>query len=106
MDRLTALIVRKTPAEIEKMRVAGATVARCLKEISERIVPGETTTLDIDVMAEELIRSYDAISSFKNYRGYPNTACVAVNEEVVHGIPGAEGADARRYRGHRPGGYC
>ncbi len=82
------MIVRKTPAEIEKMRVAGATVARCLKEISERIVPGVTTTLDVDIMAEDLIRSYNATSSFKNYRGYPNTACVAVNEEVVHGIPG------------------
>ncbi|MHB9036056.1 MAG: type I methionyl aminopeptidase [Armatimonadota bacterium] len=82
------MIVKKTPAEIEKMRTAGAVVARCLKEIAESIVPGRTTTLDIDRMAEELIRKYGAISSFKNYRGYPNTVCVAVNEEVVHGIPG------------------
>lgn len=82
------MIVRKTLAEIEKMRAAGALVARCLKEISESIVPGRTTTLEIDAMAEELIEKYGGISSFKNYRGYPNTACVAVNEEVVHGIPG------------------
>ena len=82
------MIIRKTPAEIEKMRVAGATVARCLKEIAERIVPGRTTTIDIDEMAEELIVRHGGISSFKDYRGYPNTVCVAVNEEVVHGIPG------------------
>lgn len=82
------MITRKTPAEIEKMRAAGAAVARCLKEITGRIVPGKTTTLDIDRMAEELIRENGGIASFKNYRGYPNSVCVAVNEEVVHGIPG------------------
>lgn len=81
------MITRKTPAEIEKMRVAGAAVARCLKEITGRIVPGKTTTLDIDGMAEELIREHGGTASFKDYRGYPNTVCVAVNEEVVHGIP-------------------
>ena len=81
------MIIRKTPAEIEKMRVAGAAVARCIERIVERVEPGKTTTLDIDIMAEELIREHGGISSFKNYRGYPNTVCVAVNEEVVHGIP-------------------
>ena len=84
------MIVKKTPLEIEKMRAAGAVVARCLKEISESIVAGETTTGDIDRMAEELLAKYGALSSFKNYRGYPDTVCVAVNEEVVHGIPGAK----------------
>lgn len=74
-------------AEIEKMRSAGAVVARCLIELAERIEPGKTTTQDIDRMAEELILQYGGIASFKNYRGYPNTVCVAVNEEVVHGIP-------------------
>ncbi|MCX6345924.1 MAG: type I methionyl aminopeptidase [Armatimonadetes bacterium] len=83
------MIIKKSPAEIEKMRTAGLVVARCLREIAEHIEPGKTTTLDIDVMAEELIRKYHAGSSFKNYRGYPNTVCVAVNEEVVHGIPGS-----------------
>jgi len=81
------MIVKKTPAEIEKMRNAGAAVAWCLKELSERIVPEKTTTLDIDKMAEELIVKNGWVSSFKDYRGYPNTVCVAVNDEVVHGIP-------------------
>ncbi len=84
------MIVKKTPLEIERMRAAGAVVARCLRDISERIVAGVTTTGDIDCMAEELVASYGATSSFKNYRGYPDTVCVAVNEEVVHGIPGAK----------------
>jgi methionyl aminopeptidase len=83
------MVIKKTPAEIEKMRAAGAVVARCIHELSELIVPGKTTTQDIDRMAEELILKYGGIGSFKNYRGYPNTVCVAVNEEVVHGIPGA-----------------
>ena len=83
------MIIRKTPAEIEKMRAAGAVVARCLRDIVERIVPGKTTTADIDMMAEQMIIESGAVPSFKNYRGYPNTACVAVNEEVVHGIPSA-----------------
>ena len=82
------MIIKKTPREIEKMRAAGAVVARCLKGIVDNIVPGRTTTLDIDKMAEDLIAKYGAVSSFKNYRGYPNTVCVAVNEEVVHGVPG------------------
>ena len=81
------MIIRKTPADIEKMRAAGAVVARCLKNLSEFIVAGRTTTKDIDRMAEELIAKCGGIGSFKNYRGYPNTVCVAVNEEVVHGIP-------------------
>jgi len=82
------MVIRKTPGEIERMRAAGAVVARCLRDISEQIVPGVTTTLDIDLMADELVRKHGGVSSFKNYRGYPNTVCVAVNEEVVHGIPG------------------
>lgn len=81
------MIIRKTAAEIEKMRAAGALVARCLKQLAESIEPGKTTTLDVDVLAEQLINGFGAVSSFKNYRGYPNTVCVAVNEEVVHGIP-------------------
>lgn len=82
------MVIKKTPQEIEKMRTAGEAVALCLKELSERIQPGKTTTLDIDRWAEEIIRENGWIGSFKNYRGYPNTVCVAMNEEVVHGIPG------------------
>lgn len=81
------MITLKSKEEIEKMRVAGQVVASALTEIAASIVPG-ITTLEIDQMAEMLLVKYGAISSFKNYRGYPNVVCVAVNEEVVHGIPG------------------
>lgn len=81
------MITLKSKDEIEKMRVAGQVVASALTEIAASIVPG-ITTLEIDQMAEMLLAKYGAISSFKNYRGYPNVVCVAVNEEVVHGIPG------------------
>ena len=83
------MILKKTPVEIEKMRVAGAVVGRCLKEIGKSIVPGQTTTRDIDNLAEGLIAKHGGVSSFKNYRGYPSTVCASVNEEVVHGIPGS-----------------
>ena len=45
------------------------------------------TTLDIDVLGEEVIRSYGCEPSFLNYNGYPASICVSVNDEVVHGIP-------------------
>ena len=45
------------------------------------------STMDIDQLGEEMIRSYGCIPSFKNYCGYPASICVSVNDEVVHGIP-------------------
>jgi methionyl aminopeptidase len=84
------MIKLKKPEEIEKMRVAGQVVARTLEALEKSIEPGKTTTLDLDRVAERLIKEQGAISSFKGYRGYPNTVCVAVNEEVVHGIPSDE----------------
>ncbi|MHB0999744.1 MAG: type I methionyl aminopeptidase [Armatimonadota bacterium] len=82
------MITIKSKEEIEKMRVAGQVVASALTEIAASIVPGKTTTLDLDNMAEMILAREGAISSFKGYRGYPCVVCIAVNEEVVHGIPG------------------
>lgn len=82
------MIILKSNAEIEKMRAAGSVVAAALVAIRESIVPGKTTTADLDRLAEEFLESSGAIPSFKGYRGYPTVLCVAVNEEVVHGIPG------------------
>ncbi len=81
------MIIKKTPDQIEKMRVVGGKVAESLREIAARIEPGKTTTLDLDRIADEIVREKGGIPSFLNYRGYPNSVCVAVNEEVVHGIP-------------------
>ena len=56
------------------------------KELEKALHPG-MSTLDIDRLGEEVIRSYGCIPSFLNYNGYPASICVSVNEEVVHGIP-------------------
>ena len=78
----------KTPHEIELMREAGRILALEHENLAKEIKPG-MTTLDIDRLGEEMIRSYGCIPSFKNYCGYPASICVSVNEEVVHGIPNA-----------------
>ncbi len=76
----------KSAKEIELMRTAGRILGRVHKELAREIVPG-MSTLDIDRICEELIRSYGCIPSFLNYEGFPASVCVSVNDEVVHGIP-------------------
>lgn len=76
----------KTPREIELMREAGRILAKVHNELGKIIKPG-ITTLEIDRVGEELIRSFGCEPSFLNYNGYPASICVSVNEEVVHGIP-------------------
>lgn len=76
----------KSQHEIELMREAGKILAKTHNELAKAIKPG-MTTLDIDKIGEEIIRSYGCIPSFLNYEGYPASICVSVNDEVVHGIP-------------------
>lgn len=78
----------KTAHEIELMREAGRILALVHENLAKEIRPG-MSTLEIDRLGEEMIRSYGCIPSFKNYCGYPASICVSVNEEVVHGIPNA-----------------
>lgn len=81
------MIILKSDDEIEKMRVAGGIVADTLSMIEREISPGITTG-EIDRLVDEFIRGKGAIPSFKDYHGYPASACVSVNEVIVHGIPG------------------
>lgn len=76
----------KNPHEIELMREAGKILARVHEGLEKELRPG-MSTLEIDRIGEEMIRSYGCEPSFKNYQGYPASVCVSVNEEVVHGIP-------------------
>ena len=76
----------KSPREIELMREAGRILAITHNELEKALKPG-MSTLDIDRLGEEIIRSYGCTPSFKNYNGYPASICVSVNDEVVHGIP-------------------
>lgn len=80
------MIVLKSEAEIDKIRRASRIVAETLERLKEVVKPG-ITTLDLDKMAEELIRRNQAKPAFKGYRGYQATLCTSINEEVVHGIP-------------------
>ena len=81
------MIVLKSRDEVEIMRRAGRVVARTLDLVGREIKPGMTTA-DLDALIEEFIRSEGAIPAFKNYQGYPGSACVSIDDEVVHGIPG------------------
>ena len=69
----------KNPHEIELMREAGRILALVHENLAKEIKPG-MSTLDIDRLGEEMIRSYGCIPSFKNYCGYPASICVSVNE--------------------------
>ena len=78
----------KNQEELELMRTAGRVVAGFFRLIEKEVKPG-VTTKRLDEIAEEFIRSQGALPAFKGYYGYPATICASVNEEVVHGIPGA-----------------
>jgi methionyl aminopeptidase len=77
----------KTKEEIEIMRRAGAVVAGALDMVGREIKPGMTTAR-LDALVEDFIRSQGAIPAFKGYQGFPASACISVEDEVVHGIPG------------------
>jgi methionyl aminopeptidase len=83
------VIVCRSQAEIERMRVANQLVADVLAELKAAVAPG-VTTKDLDRLAEQLVQDGGAEPAFKGYRGYPATLCASVNEEVVHGIPSAK----------------
>lgn len=76
----------KSGREIELMRESCKILAEVHACLGEQIKPG-MSTLDVDRIGEELIRSYDCIPNFLHYNGYPASICVSVNDEVVHGIP-------------------
>jgi methionyl aminopeptidase len=77
----------KSSQEIAKMRAAGRVVAQALDAMRAAVKPG-ITTAQLDAIGEAFIRKAGAKPSFKGLYGFPGTVCVAVNDEVVHGIPG------------------
>lgn len=84
----------KTEEEIKLIRESSLLVSKTLGEVSKEIKPG-VSTLSLDKLAEEFIRDNGGIPAFKNYPGsgnsgpFPFTLCISLNEEVVHGMPGA-----------------
>ncbi len=81
------MIYHKNASEIAKMKASGRVVASTLRRVSEAIVPGKTTPKELDALADRLIREAGGIPSFLGYKGFPASACISVNEVVVHGIP-------------------
>jgi len=80
-------MVLKTAGEVAMMDEANRIVHMVLNGVAERIRPG-VTTRELDLWAEQQIRSAGAVPAFLNYRGYPATLCTSVNDVIVHGIPG------------------
>jgi methionyl aminopeptidase len=86
------MIIRKSAAELEKMRRAGAIVTATIDEVAAAVVPG-VTTLELDRIAESAIRTHGATPSFLGYGGnrdripFPASICASINDEIVHGIP-------------------
>jgi methionyl aminopeptidase len=80
------LITLKTDKEIEKMRISGKVNGSVLFELKDFIKPG-ISTKDIENYVENRIRSEGMVPTFLGYNGYPSSACVSVNNELVHGIP-------------------
>ncbi len=80
------MIVLKTGRELDIMKEACRISAGAL-QLAGKAVEAGVTTAEIDRIAEKYIRSQGAVPNFKNYEGYPATACISINNEVIHGIP-------------------
>lgn len=80
------MIIIKSDQEIDLMRESGKVTGFVLKELENFIKPG-ISTADIDHFVESIIRKNGMVPTFKGYGGFPASACVSINEEVVHGIP-------------------
>jgi methionyl aminopeptidase len=76
----------KSPREIAIMREAGRITAVTLLELQDKIHPGMTTG-QVDQLAERISTAMGAVPAFKGYNNFPASACISVNDEIVHGIP-------------------
>ena len=80
------MIITKSPREIALMKEAGRVVGLVFKTLEKAIKPG-MSTLDIDSIVETTMLENDCIPAEKGYYGYPASACVSVNDTLIHGIP-------------------
>ncbi len=87
------MTILKNIEDINKLREGGKILASVLREATSRVLPG-VKTIELDILAEKMIRESGGRPSFKNYKTsddkfpYPASLCVSINEEVVHGVPG------------------
>ena len=80
------LITLKSPRELDCMRKAGRITAAARALAGKLVVPG-VTTLEIDTAVRKFIESQGGKPSFLGYGGFPGSACISVNDVVIHGIP-------------------
>lgn len=80
------MLILKTDTEARKMRAAGKIAGGALMAAQAAIRPG-LNTWELDKIIETYIRSHGAVPSFKGYGGFPGSACISINEVVIHGIP-------------------
>ena len=80
------MIQLKSPREIEVMAAGGRILAATHRHIQTAIAPGISTG-ELDAMVEAFIRGQGAVPSFKGLYGFPASACISINDEIVHGIP-------------------
>lgn len=83
------MIRLKNDADIAAMRAAGKVLRRALDKAGAAVRPGVTTG-ELDLVVRESIESEGARPAFRGYHGFPGSACISVNEAVVHGIPGEQ----------------
>ena len=86
--RSRKVVAQRSAGELDAMAVAGALVAAALAAVRAAAAPG-VSTLELDAIAEAVIRDGGGIPSFLGYHGFPATVCASVNDRVVHGIPSA-----------------
>ena len=82
------MISLKSPRDFERMGLAGQITAAARALAGKMVRPG-VTTLEIDKAVRKFIESQGAKPSFLGYGGFPGSACISVNDEVIHGIPGS-----------------
>ena len=80
------MITIKSNQEIKNLHLSGAIASFVLKQVIKNIKPN-ITTLELDIIAQRIIKARSARPSFLGFEGYPSAICVSINDEVVHGIP-------------------
>mgnify|MGYP001851081599 CR=1 FL=1 len=80
------MITKKSREELKLMRHAGSIVALVHQEMKKAVCEG-ISTLELDIIAQKIIKENRAIPTFLGYHGFPASICTSINEQVVHGIP-------------------
>src|SRR5690242_1126184 len=88
LNHKNQLIILQDFDDFDKFRHAGRVTANCLSLLESEVQKGTTKTLlELDQLAEEFFLDHNTTPVFKGYHGFPNTCCISVNQQLVHGVP-------------------